>query len=185
MHSEDTVNVGSISDAYLDVRLAAKPGIGVYVFPLGKNATDGIERLVAGLFPCKMEEIDDCAVELAKTKIVAAGILRHLRAGGGDDPLKTCICRFHGMDAIGTDEVQAESGIDHSTDNERFDLSAALFQDSVCALFRPLQSPIRVGFPKIDPGSEPVIGVFTRLEGFVQKQTFTCLPIAAVISENK
>jgi hypothetical protein len=42
------------------------------------------------------------------------------------------------MDAIRTNEVQAESWIDHGADDERLDLPSFLFQDSVRTLFRPL-----------------------------------------------
>jgi hypothetical protein len=48
------------------------------------------------------------------------------------------------MDAIGADEVHAESGIDRRSDHEWIDRPAFLFQDAVSALLGPLES--LVGF---------------------------------------
>ncbi len=185
MHAEDTVNVGLVPNTYLYMGLAAKPRVGVYVFPLREDAANGIERLFGSSFPCKVEEIDDGAVELAKAKIIAADILRHLGAGSGNDRLKTCVCRFHGMDTIGTDEVQAEPGVDHGADNEWLDFPAFLFQNSVGVLLGPFESSIRIGLPKIDSRSEPVVGVLAWAERLVQEQPFTRLLVTAVIPKNK
>lgn len=77
------MNVLFVTDTYLDVSLAAKPGIGVNVLSFGEDAPNGIEGLFSGLFPRKMEEVDNRAIEFAKAEVSAADILRHLGARGG------------------------------------------------------------------------------------------------------
>lgn len=91
-----------------------------------------------------MEEVDDGAVEFTETKIVATNILRHLRAGGGDDRLKTCVSLLHGVNAVGADEVQTESRVDHGADNKRLKFPAFVFQVSICAVPSPFQGPVGV-----------------------------------------
>lgn len=91
-----------------------------------------------------MKEVDDGAVEFTETKIVAPNILRHLRTRGGDDRLKICVSFLYGMNAIGADEVQTESGVDHGADNERLDFPAFVFQDSICAIPSPFESSVGV-----------------------------------------
>lgn len=144
MHPEDAVDIVLVPHAYLDVSLAAKSRVGVDVFSFCENSANGIEGFVSGTFACEMEEVDDGAVEFTETKIVAANIFRHLRAGGGDDRLKTCVGLFHGMNAIGADEVQTESGVDHCADHEWLDFPTFVFQDSICALPSPFKGSVRV-----------------------------------------
>jgi hypothetical protein len=144
MYAKDPMNIGLVPDAYLDVSLAAKSRVSVDVFSLCEDSADGIEVLVPGFFTREMEEVDDGAVEFAETKIVATNILRHLRSGGGDDGLKTLVSLLHGMNAIGADEVQTESRVDHGTDNEWLDIAAFVFQDSICTIARPFQGPVGV-----------------------------------------
>ena len=132
LYAKNAVNIGRVPHAYLDVSFATKSRVGVNVFPLREDSANGIEGLVPGFFAREMEEVDDGTVEFTETKIVAANILRQLRAGGGDDRLKTCVSFLHGMNAIGADEVQTESRVDHGADHERLDFPAFVFQDSIC-----------------------------------------------------
>lgn len=118
---------------------------------LRKDSADGIEGLIPGFFAREMEEVDYGAVEFTETKIVATNILRRLRPGRGDNGLKTCVSLLHGMNAIGADEVQTESGVDHGADNEWLDFPTIVFQDSICALPSPFKGPVGVRFPEIDP----------------------------------
>ena len=80
MNTEDAVNILLVAETDLDVGIAAKPGVGVNVLSLGEDAPNSIEGLFSCLFPRKMEEVDDRAIEFAKTEAGATDILRHLGA---------------------------------------------------------------------------------------------------------
>lgn len=155
------------------------------MLPFGEDAANRIEGLFTGTFSRQMQEIDHGAVEFAKTKIGTADVLRHLGAGSGNDRLETCIRFFNSVDAIGTDEVQAEPGVNHCADNEWLDPSAFPLQNSVGSLVSPLQSSIGIRLPEVNPRSEPVVVVLAWLKGLIEKQAFAGLPVAAVVAKNK
>jgi hypothetical protein len=138
------VYVGLVPDTNLDVGLAAEPRVRVDVFALREDAANGIEGFLAGFLSREMEEVDNGAVELAEKKVIAADVLRHLGARGGNDRLKTCVCLLHGVDSIGADEVQAKSGIDHGAADEGLDVPGLFFHDSICAVLSPFQGSVGV-----------------------------------------
>lgn len=185
MHAEDAVNVRLVPDADLDVGLAAKSGVGVNVLPLGKDASNGVEGLLSRPLPRKMKKVDNRTVEFAKAEIGAANILRYLSTGGGDDRLEASIRCFDGMDTVGTDKVQAESGVDYCADHEWLYLPAFLLEDSLCPFVSPFESPIRVCFPEVDPGAEPIVVIFARLKSLIREQTFARFAVTAVIAKNE
>jgi len=98
-----------------------------------------------------MEKIDDGAVELAKKKVVSTDILRHLGARGSNHRLKICVRLFYRVDPIGADEIEAESGIDDGSHDERFGFPAFVFQDSIRALLGPLPGSVGICFPEVNP----------------------------------
>ena len=95
--------------------------------------------------------------------------------GRCNDRLKAFLCRFDGVNA----------GIDNGSHHKRFDLPALVLQDSVCALLRPFQGSIWIGFPEVDARTEPVVIVLAEAKRLVCKQTLACIPIAAVIPQNE
>ena len=185
MHAEDAVNVRLVPNADLDVSLAAKSGVGVNVLPLREDPSNCVEGLLSRPLPSKMKKVDDRAVEFAKAEIGAAHILRYLSTGGGDDRLEASIRCFNGMDAVGTDKVQAESGVDHCADHEWLYLPAFLLEDSLCPFVSPFESPIRVCFPEVDPGAEPIVVVLAGLKSLIREQTFARFAVTAVIAKNE
>lgn len=89
------------------------------------------------------------------------------------------------MDAIRTDEVEAESRVDYSADYEWLDLPAFPLQNSVCSVLGPFESPIGVRFPEVDPRTEPVVGVLAWLKGLAQEEALAGLPVTPVVAKNK
>ncbi len=144
------MNVGLVPDAYLDMGFSAKTRIGVDVLSFSEDSANRIEGLLVSIFSRFMQIINHGTVEFAKTKIRAADVLWYLSAGGAHNGLEACVGRFNCMDAIGTDEVETESGVDHRTDNEWLSLPAFIFPDSFCPIVGPFKSSIRIRFPKIN-----------------------------------
>jgi hypothetical protein len=112
-----------------------------------------------------MEKINDGAVELAKKKVVSADILRYLGAGGRNHRLKTCVRLLDCVNPVRADEIQAKSGIDDGSHHERVNFPALIFQDFIRALLGPLPGSVGIGFPEVNPRTEPIVAVLAWWKG--------------------
>ena len=50
---------------------------------------------------------------------------------------------------------------------------------------RELHAPLRIRFPEVDPGTQPVVIVVAHLKGFTAKQCFSDGAVATVVAEYK
>ena len=48
-----------------------------------------------------------------------------------------------------------------------------------------LHAPLRIRFPEVDPGTQPIVIVVAHLKRFTAKQSFSDGAVAAVVAENK
>ena len=86
------------------------------------------------------------------------------------------------LDAGRTCQIATESGLDDGSNYERILLSRGSSPGRFAGEF---QAALRVGFPKIDAGAEPIVFVIARLKGLTFEQAFANFTVAAVITKNE
>lgn len=79
-------------------------------------------------------------------------------------------------------QIQAKTHLNDCADNEG-PINAGVFSSrNFLSEFKP---SLRIGFPEIDTGPQPIIVIFTRLECQAGQELLSNILIASVIAEHK
>ena len=162
------------------MRFRVKAGVRIDRFAFGENAShsiDGRERLGP---QDAMKATNDRAIEIsAKSVCTVSGKLDFANSRAcrqaviGDlDPFDACRCG----------QIEAQREFNDRTYDERLADVTAL---PGSRFLGKIETPLRIGLPKINTRPKPVIVIVARTKGLSQKYSLADLTVAAVIAENE
>jgi hypothetical protein len=150
-NTKDALDAGLISNAKLNVGLFKKPSLVVDSIALDENRLDRLESGQPRRISDFVKMVYHGAVKVSEEPVGTELVYRDRLACFPDISHKIFMRRLDGSNPRGRNQIEAKSQIDDGTHHGGLgDLTARM------PFFGELQPSERIGFPKVDPRSQPI-----------------------------
>lgn len=169
-----------VTNRNLDVSPRVEPRTLVDRTTLEEYTLHRIDRLVLPVAPDGVDHLNDRAIQLLSEAV--GRVLRQFDAACRSESREVAVCGANLFHSGGRREIQAQPKRYHRANHKRLlDFRGAAFP----SLAGEVETTKRVGFPEIDPRTQPVIIIIALLERLASKNSLANGFVAAVVAENE
>ena len=169
-----------VTNRNLDVSPLKEAGPLVNRAAFEKYAFHRIDGLILPLAPDGVDHLNNRAIQPPHEAV--GGIVGHFDTASGSGFCQRSVGSAELFDSCRGREIQAQAKRYHRANDERLlDPGRAAFP----GLAGEIEPTKRVGFPEIDPRTQPIIIVIALLEGLARQNPFAYGLLASVVAENE
>ena len=179
-NAEYALDTLAIANRNLDVSPLEEAGPLVNRPTFEKYAFHRIDGLIFPLAPDGVDHLNNRAIQSPHETV--GGIVGQLDTAGCSEFCEGAVGSTDLIDSGGGREIQTQAKRNHRANDERLlDTGRAAFP----GLAGEVEATKRIGFPEIDPRTQPVIVVIALLERLARQNPLANGLVAAVVTENE
>jgi hypothetical protein len=179
-YAENSFDAVGIANRDLSVGLFEEAGARVNRFSFDENALDRVDRRLAAIAPDLVKHLNHKVVQGPQQQI--QWIPRYRKFARGRHMEKSLIDFCYLCDSGCGRQIETKAERDDCANHEWSPYSRT---EPAAQLAREIEAPLRIRFPEVDTGSQPIVIIVTRGERCALKQPFADSLIAAVVAEDE